>query len=460
MRAGIKCAVTLCIAIVMVLSLFAGCGTAAEKPAADTTKAADEATAVQETAAQATATQETTAAAPAKIKVLTVNNWWFKGTDAFAEEAAKQTGVSIELETLPDEQGVQVIKTRLATGDVPDILVYYTGANMKQLDPEKQFMDLSNEPWKDNMVDAAKSVVTVNDKIYGSPNNCMPMGGVVYNKKIYASLGLSVPVTWQQFLDNCEKIKAAGIVPVAYTFKDNWTAQLIPLIGWYECQAKNPGAADLINTNKLKVADIPQYVGNLKKLYELKEKGYINKDYSAATFDNGQKMIANGEAAMYFMGSWIVDTLSANYPDKVADLGGFGLPSDDGSATGVCTWAPQAFYIPLRAKNPDAAKKWIGFWSTPEGQKVFLSGTKPNGAPSFKNVDVSDTYDIVKDFKKYVDAGKAAIALEFQIDISVSNDFPMICVSAATGQKTPEQAAKAVDDVLAKNAKDMKLAGW
>ncbi|HBE76725.1 MAG TPA: ABC transporter substrate-binding protein [Firmicutes bacterium] len=394
------------------------------------------------------------------LKVLTVSNWWFKGHDAFADALYKKLGIKLEVEKLPDEQGVQVIRTRLAVNEVPDILLYYSGANMRQISPEQFFVDLSKEPWVNNLVPVVKNVVSANGKIYGSPNNSMPLGGVVYNKKIYSKLGLKVPTTWKEFLDNCEKIKAAGVVPVCYSFKENWTAQLLNLIGWYEIEKKHPDAAKLINTNKLKMADIPEYVGDFRKLSELREKGYINKDYLAVTFDNAQKMIANGDAAMYLMGSWIVDTLSANYPDKINDLGGFALPSDDGKYNGVTVWASQAIYIPKESKNVALAKKVLEFWASKEGQAAFFKVQKTNGAPSFKGVNAGDTYGIVKDFKKYLDNGQAAMALEFQIDISLSNDLPRACVDAGIGAKSPKEAAQAVDAALEKNAKDQKLPGW
>lgn len=394
------------------------------------------------------------------LTVLTVNNWWFKGHDAFAEALYQKLGIKLAVEKLPDEQGVQVIRTRLAVNEVPDILLFYSGANMKQITPKEFFVDLSKEPWVNNLVPVAKNVVSADGKIYGSPNNSMSMGGVVYNKKIFNQLGLKIPTTWKEFLQNCEKIKAAGVVPVCYSCKENWTAQLLPLIGWYEIEKKHPDAAKLINSNKMKMADIPEYVSDFQKLSELKEKGYINKDYLAVTYDNAQKMIANGDAAMYLMGSWIVDTLSANYPDKINDLGGFALPSDDGKYNGVTVWASQAIYIPKEGKNITLAKKVLAYWASKEGQAAFFKVQKTNGTPSFKGVNVGDTYSIVKDFMKYMDKGQAAMALEAQIDISVTNDLPRICVDAIIGAKSPKKAAQAVDAALEKNAKDQKLPGW
>ena len=49
-------------------------------------------------------------------------------------------------------------------------------------------------------------------------------GGIYYNKKIYADLGLKIPITWAEFMANNEKIKTAGNVPVVQTYKDTWTS--------------------------------------------------------------------------------------------------------------------------------------------------------------------------------------------------------------------------------------------
>ena len=40
--------------------------------------------------------------------------------------------------------------------------------------------------------------------------------GIYYNKAIYDKLGLEIPKNWHEFLDNCEAIENAGILPVAF----------------------------------------------------------------------------------------------------------------------------------------------------------------------------------------------------------------------------------------------------
>ena len=82
-------------------------------------------------------------------------------------------------------------------------------------------------------------------------------GGILYNKKIYAELGLSVPKTWAEFEANNEKIKAAGIAPVIATYGDTWTSQLFVLADYYNVEQADPTFAADYTANKAKYATTP-----------------------------------------------------------------------------------------------------------------------------------------------------------------------------------------------------------
>ena len=58
-------------------------------------------------------------------------------------------------------------------------------------------------------------------------------GGILYNKKVFAQLGLQIPKTWADFMANNAKIKAAGIDPVIQTYGDTWTSQLFVLADFH-----------------------------------------------------------------------------------------------------------------------------------------------------------------------------------------------------------------------------------
>ena len=154
---------------------------------------------------------------------------------------AENPDIKIEIETHPGgSEGDNLVKTRLATGDMPDVFRYNAGSLFRALNPPETMLDLSNEAFETNVIDSFKPVVSVDGKVYGVPEEAAMGGGVLYNKKIYADLGLSVPKSWAEFMANNAKIKAAGKAPVIQTFGDTWTSQLFVLADYYNVQAAAP----------------------------------------------------------------------------------------------------------------------------------------------------------------------------------------------------------------------------
>ena len=65
--------------------------------------------------------------------------------EAFEEE---NPDVSIEIETQPGgSEGDNLVKTRLATGEMNDLFVYNSGALLQALDPQTNLVPLTDRPW-------------------------------------------------------------------------------------------------------------------------------------------------------------------------------------------------------------------------------------------------------------------------------------------------------------------------
>ena len=91
-------------------------------------------------------------------------------------------------------------------------------------------------------------------------------GGILYNKKIYEELGLSVPKTWAEFMANNEKIKAAGKAAVIQTFGDTWTSQLFVLGDFFNVQAAVPTFAADYTADKAKYATTPAAMAGFQRV--------------------------------------------------------------------------------------------------------------------------------------------------------------------------------------------------
>ena len=116
-------------------------------------------------------------------------------------------------------EGDNIVKTRLATGEMTDIFLYNSGSLFQALQPTRRWSISPTCRPRPSISTIFKPVVTAPDgKVYGVPFGAAMGGGILYNTKIYEELGLSVPKTWDEFMANNEKIKEAGKVPVIQTF--------------------------------------------------------------------------------------------------------------------------------------------------------------------------------------------------------------------------------------------------
>ena len=131
---------------------------------------------------------------------------------------ASQDDYVVEVETRPEgAEGDNLVKTRLSTGDMAEVFLYNTGSLLQALDPEKNLAPVP-EGSVDDVSETFLETVTTGDDYYGVPVGTATGGGVLYNKKVFSDVGLEVPTTWDEFMANNEKIKAAGIDPVIQTY--------------------------------------------------------------------------------------------------------------------------------------------------------------------------------------------------------------------------------------------------
>jgi raffinose/stachyose/melibiose transport system substrate-binding protein len=403
--------------------------------------------------------------APAEKTTLTLmvgnSGTTLEALKAVAAEAEKKLNITIEYDIKPDgTEGDNLVKTRLATGDMSDLLVYNTGSLLKAVNPVENFLDVSNEAFMADVLDAFKTVVTVDGKVYGAPVGSSSAGAILYNKKVYGELGLTVPRTWDEFMANNEKIKAAGKTAVIASYKDTWTSQLFVLGDYYNVQAQVPNFADDYTNNKAKYATIPEALRSFEKTEEPFKAGYMNKDFLATTYDVALKMLAEGTGVHYPMLTSALDAILQNSPDKVNDIGVFPIPSDSADVNGLTVWMPSGLYINKNSKKIEAAKKFTEYFVSKEGQAIFASKVKAAGPNVIKGIELpDDAYEGVKEMQKYFDEGKTAPALEFVSPVKGPN-LENLTVAVGSGITPAQKGAEDYDKDILKQAQQLNLPGW
>jgi raffinose/stachyose/melibiose transport system substrate-binding protein len=164
----------------------------------------------------------------------------------------------------------------------------------------------------------------------------MGMIGVWYNKALFAKAGITnPPTTWDDFLADVSKLKAAKIVPLAIAGKDMWPSMhlwtyLVLRIGGSDNLAQMVQSGDW-NTDACKAAGDQVLKLNALDPYQ---PGFKAADYNAEAAAMG-----NGKAAMEVMGQWAPSTEMDQSSDKKGignDLGWFPFPTVAGG-TGAPT---------------------------------------------------------------------------------------------------------------------------
>lgn len=208
-------------------------------------------------------------------------------------------------------------------------------------------IDRVNKTWGKYLMDL-EELVKANDyeatAIAGLISACREVGGgtlksipyqpnvynVFYNKEIFDKAGVTAePKTWAEFLDVCEKIKAAGFIPL--TSDD---AYIQTNIGYHLARLLGEAGVHKVVTEGL-WAEEPAVLKAAQDYQDLFTKGYLSPTMGSSVWPNNQNgELALGDAAMYLNGSWLPNEVKAmTGPDFV--WGCFAYPAIEGGVTGT-----------------------------------------------------------------------------------------------------------------------------
>jgi raffinose/stachyose/melibiose transport system substrate-binding protein len=197
---------------------------------------------------------------------------------------AANPNITVKQETRPGgSEGDNLVKTRLATGEMAEVFAYNNGSLLQAIKPEQNLLPLDDQPWVGQIDELfAESSKGSDGKIYGGPYGTAFGGGVLYHIPTYEKLGLEIPKTWDEFMANNKKIKDSGVAPVEQTYGETWTSQLFVLGDFHNVAAAVPNFAADYTANKAKYATTPEALAGFEHMQQVYEAGYFNKDFASA----------------------------------------------------------------------------------------------------------------------------------------------------------------------------------
>lgn len=381
------------------------------------------------------------------------------GFEKVAELAKEKLGITITIETRTGgTEGDNIVKTRLASGDMADICAYNSGALLAALNPSEFFIDISGEEWVNNLDETYKDTVSVGDKTFGIPLSSTQAGAVIYSRGMYEKYNLKTPTTWKEFMDNCKVLKDAGETAILGTGGDSWTSQVGFLGGNYSILQAEPDFAKTLEAGQVKWAQSAPGLRSFERLSETAQ--YYNDDFLATTYDDGCDIMAKGEAGHWIILTQALSNIYEIYGEQVNDLGVFAIPGDTVEETGLTVWMPTSIYGNKNSDKVDLIKEFMEFYITEEALDAYTSVILPDGPYCVKGYELPDNaYNAVSnDMQPYFDAEKIEVALEFLTPVKGA-DCMTICQELVSGQTNPKEAAVKYDKDCAKMATQLGL-GW
>lgn len=374
---------------------------------------------------------------------------------------AENPNVSISVDTRPGGgEGDNLVKTRLSTGEMADIFIYNTGSLFQAINPDQTLVPVGDQPWIDELDEDFLTTVSTDEGVYGQAWGATFAGGMLYNKAVYAELGLEVPETWDEFMANNEAIAATDVTPIIQTYGDTWTAQIFVLADFANIDAVDPEWAEEYTAGNRKYAEQPGLRG-FEKHEEVAQAGYFNENYPSASEADGARMLATGEGAHYPWLSNVITLVEQNNPEAVEDIGFFPIPADEAENTQATQWQATGLYVPQSTEGEarEAALAFQEFVGSEKGCELQNEHFNPAGPYPGACELPEDIAPVVTDIEAYVDEGRSAPALEFLSPIKGPN-LEHILVELGSGITDAETAAARYDEDVVNQARQLGLEGW
>lgn len=412
----------------------------------------------------AAGTQDAPAAAGGnakKITLLTSNSKFKNAHRAMADKLLKEEGIEVEIQVVPDDQYSNFVKTKIASREVPDLLMHNAPEHYTSFRVEENFVDLSKEPWVSRMANPAL-VTDANGKIWAMPQESASFfGACYYNKGLLRKLGIEnpQPKTYAEFLSLLKRIKKAdpSVVPLYMSERDPWTTQVFTTCGFSFAFADKAASvyAKLMN-NELTFSKVPEFKTLLTLLSDLTKSDLVNANHLSAGYDDAIAAIASGKAAMMYNGEWVVSPLES----QGAEVGCFPIPWFDRDLLSTGAYC-QGFFVPKYAKNVETARKVLNLWSSPAYMNLYYAENP--GFPGFTDVNGGKiNADLKAMVDRFVPKGKTVHQMnDYMPDIvTFQSELWGYIVDMTAGTKTPEQVLAAWDAKIADHMKTIGKKGW
>ena len=315
------------------------------------------------------------------------------------EEEFNATHDDIQLKIESPNDAMTILKTRFIREDYPDILGIGGDINYSYFVDSDILADISDyeglntiKPAYVDILEGLEFVPT--EGTYGVPY-VANAAGILYNRDMFKEHGWEIPETWEEFIALCDQIQSEGIQPLFFGFKETWTC----LAPW-NALAVDLAPADVCRqVNRGETTFTEEYREISEKMLELLQYGQDGP--FAYGYNDACTAFANGECAMYTIGSYAVPQIKSVNPEMNIDS--FVMPGCDKEEDNVLnSGVDLQFCVTSACKNKEAAYEVLDFLLEHDSIQMYINAQNavPCKDEEFKLASEVDG------MKKYIEEGR------------------------------------------------------
>ena len=445
----------LIVMICMAVTLFAGCGGSGNATSGKNEQS-PQAASTQESQAGSTASAagQNTSAGSEKGSVSALI--WIPDAPETMQQIMDEfmkanPNIKVDLQLMTGSSVEENIQPKAAANNLPDLMSVNANAFAAALADEGKIIDVSDmEAWK-NTIDSLQAEWTSPKGIHFGISGGLATTLIYYNKDQFEKAGIKeLPKDFNEFLAVCESLKKAGFTPImwnggfpnmlgngpfSYGFANN-VVRVNP--DW-----KKQMANGTLNLNTKEVADI------FAKIKLFADKGYVQKGYMSTDYNQGMQLFVEGKTAMAFHGTWVSSTFMNC---KGFKTGVFLPPWNEKGEKLVPVVGSETGWAIAEGPNKALAVKVLEYMN---GDGFHFYQNKRQCVPPFKQTKgevklAPEIIDLVKQLNEYPTAGGLYFAVLPSNCVDLSHKLMQ---EVLLGQKTPQQAAEALDKAAKEGVK-------
>jgi glucose/mannose transport system substrate-binding protein len=272
------------------------------------------------------------AAAHAQPASLDVLHWWTSASERHAADQLSAllapAGVQWNDAAIPGGGGmaaVKVLKSRVLMGDPPDV-AQLIGSTLTEWADKGLVLPLNalatRQKWSQFLFPTVMELISYQGDVVAAPLGIHRINTLLYNRHLFAKLGLQPPRTWAEFESASRKFSVAGIKPLAWS-EEAWQIATVfesLLLG----EAGPALYQDLIVLRKSAAWMDPRVAKALQRLRWLRT--LSGRALTETAWTASAREVMHGTAAMVIMGDWAKGELVAWGANAQSDFGCIAVP--------------------------------------------------------------------------------------------------------------------------------------